>query len=540
MSRLRRGLAALLVTVLGLLAAVTVETVDPTSASAASTNTLLLYDSTGPYAYLGEQYGMMAANLASHFGTVTARPVTTYTAGEMAGYTAVIYLGATYDEPLPNAFLDDVISGTTPVVWLWSNIWQLTARQFASTGKYWVHERGWEWIGYEYNSIPSVTYKGRTLSRYAASEGGVMNIQIADPAKATVLATANRADGSTFPWATRSGNLTYIGEMPFSYIAESDRYLAFADILFDALAPNTPERHRALVRIEDVSPVSDPAELRTVADALAAEGVPFSVTVIPEYRDPTGNYNGGVAETVTLAQAPLVVAALNYMVSKGGTLIMHGWTHQYDGLNNPYNGVSGDDTEFFRLIEDPVTDNVVFFGPMPDDAQSAHQTRLNNGLAGFASVGLARPTIFTPPHYAASPNAYSAIRSSFTARYDRGLYFTNQLTGGTPDTSRFVGQFFPYPVTDVQGMRVVPENLGNEEPDAFNNNPPRGPQTIIDSAATNLVVRDGFASFFWHPYLVSDSRVGIAHLTQIVRGIKALGYTFVSSGSIATAATPAS
>ena len=79
----------------------------------------------------------------------------------------------------------------------------------------------------------------------------------------------------------------------------------------------------------------------------------------------------------------------------------------------------------------------------------------------------------------------------------------------------------------------MPENLGNEELDAFNTNPPRLPADVIANAQANLVVRDGFASFFWHPYLVSDPRAGTAHLRQIVQGIKALGYTFVSASSVA-------
>ena len=36
------------------------------------------------------------------------------------------------------------------------------------------------------------------------------------------------------------------------------------------------------------------------------------------------------------------------MVSKGGTLIEHGNTHQYSNVANPYSGVSGDDFEFYR------------------------------------------------------------------------------------------------------------------------------------------------------------------------------------------------
>ena len=73
------------------------------------------------------------------------------------------------------------------------------------------------------------------------------------------------------PWALRARNLTYVGELPFVYTSETDRYLVFADLLFDALAPRTPERHRALLRLEDINPRTDPKALRTIANYLHDE-----------------------------------------------------------------------------------------------------------------------------------------------------------------------------------------------------------------------------------------------------------------------------
>ena len=72
------------------------------------------------------------------------------------------------------------------------------------------------------------------------------------------------------------------------------------------------------------------------ADTLAAEEVPFSVTVIPEYRDPKGVLQRRcAARSARCGRPPAVVSALRYMQSKGGTLVMHGWTHQFDGLDQP-------------------------------------------------------------------------------------------------------------------------------------------------------------------------------------------------------------
>ena len=75
-------------------------------------------------------------------------------------------------------------------------------------------------------------------------------------------------DGSTFPWAVRSGNLTYVGEVPLSYRSPTDRSLAFADLIFDVLAPDRAARHAALLSQHDVGQDADPARLRAVVSEL--------------------------------------------------------------------------------------------------------------------------------------------------------------------------------------------------------------------------------------------------------------------------------
>jgi hypothetical protein len=73
--------------------------------------------------------------------------------------------------------------------------------------------------------------------------------------------------------------------------------------------------------------------------------------------------------------------------------------------------------------------------------------------------------------------------------------------------------------------RGDPENIGNIEPVAYNTHPVRLPADLVASAKRNLVVRDGVASFFYHPYL------GTSYLKQSVEGIQGLGYTFVPAAS---------
>src|SRR5258706_16401883 len=155
-----------------------------------------------------------------------------------------------------------------------------------------------------------------------------MDYVVTDPARARSLADAVRPDGTTFPWAIRSGQLIYVGEIPFAYVSHDDRYLAFADLMFGALAPNTATRHRALVRIEDVGPTANPKDLKAVADYLSRRGVPFSVAVYPEYRDPLGANSGGVPLVKRLRSEPPLVAAIRYIQSKSGYIAMPGYTHR--------------------------------------------------------------------------------------------------------------------------------------------------------------------------------------------------------------------
>lgn len=516
---------------------------------AGSSTTLVLYDTTGPYGYLGQDYATFAGNLATAFGAVVAEPVTDYVAGQVNAFTATVYLGSTYGEPLPASLLTDVVATTRPVIWMNDNIWQLgtAAGVAAFTAKY-----GWDPTQSYFATDPvtSVAYNGQTLSRDPANLAGILGPDITNAALVQVLASAwcattpctslaRSADGSTFPWAIRSANLTYVGELPFSYVTETDRAIIVADLLFDALRPAITKQHRALVRLEDVSPVSNPKQITAYADYLSGQRVPFSIGVIPEYTDPNGVYNHGSKKTMTLADAPKLVAALKYAQSKGGTLIEHGYTHQYGKTDNPYTAVTADDFEFYRArCSTTPTPPYAFFapcgssgtvvelGPVPGDSKSWAAGRVSSGRALFTAAKLAVPDIWETPHYAASAADYAGFAQYFSVRYERDLFFGGQLAAAPADYTNVYGQFFPYVVHDLYGSTVLPENLGDYEPQAYNGHPARLAADIVAAAKANLAVRDGFASFFIHPY---DP---ISALKSIVTGIKGLGYVFVSTAAV--------
>jgi uncharacterized protein YdaL len=538
--------------------AVTTPSQAKTWGAAGAATTLVLYDSTDTWGWLGELYAIGGGNLATHFGTVTAEPVVDYVAGQVNNYTATIYIGSTYNEPIPQSFLNDALSTTKPMMWVGDNIWQLTGASGSAADTAFMAKYGWDPATSFFDTadtIASVSYKGQTFSRNTANTGGILAPHITTASQVSTLASANctstagavatcnsiaQSSGTSFPWAIHSSNLMYIGEVPLSYISPTDRYIAFADLLFNELAPTATPSHEGLVRLEDVSGQSSPSNLTAWASYLKSQGVPFSIAVIPQYVDPTGYYNNGVPVSETLAQSPAMVAALKTAVADGGTIIEHGYTHQYSNIPNPFTGVTGDDFEFYRTqcsttATPPFTfeascsnaDAVIEEGPLPGDSQLWASGRVILGRAMFALAGLPTPTIWETPHYAASAADYAGIDQTYKTRYEEELFFGGQLSGQPINYSHVFGQFFPYEVHDLYGSTIIPENLGDYEPVAEFGNPTRTGLAMVSEAQQNLAVTQGVASFFIHP-----DYDPLSVLQQVVTGLKGLGYTFVSPAGL--------
>ncbi len=427
--------------------------------------------------------GRQLAALMGHFNTVTTvKGVNQYTPNELEIYDITFYIGFTATNSVPAKFLNDVFSTSKDIFWINTGFIDFCRR-------YPVRKK----FGFSVANLDSVSVFDEVQvgsKMFGKGEPITAVIEISERNAVSILATAvsSRRHRDT-PYLVKSRNLTFIADSPFASASESDRYIYFADLLHDVLQQPHEQSHSALLRIEDVTPLDNPDRLRDIADFLSGRDIPFLVGVIPFYVDPSAGIR------VSLSDKPDMVDALKYMVKNGGTIVMHGVTHQYKGT-------TAVDFEFW----DEMTNK-----PIKDETPEYIAHKLETGIQEFMRNGL-NPLIWETPHYTASFTLYSTVAKYFSTACEQRLSIEDF------DYS----QQFPYVIQkDLFGQRIYPENLGYVPLDS-NKDVSRGyVETIIKNAKINLAVRDGFATAFFHSFLDIDL------LEELVNGIQKAGYTYI-------------
>jgi uncharacterized protein YdaL len=400
-----------------------------------------------------------------------------YKGGELSRYRFVFVLGVDDRKTqCPLVLLSDIRAASVPVFWIAKHLDEIADPEFAKK----IGFRSG--AGQQLTGFKHVLYKNKSLPK---SDPTLFSIEVLDKTKVQIEATAADDAGSARPYLVRSGAFWYCADSPFAYTAEGDRYLVFCDVLHDFFRIPHQEERKALLRIEDVSIDDDTDDLRDLADYLSERHVPFQISLIPIFRDPKENTE------IYLSDRPEFVRTIRYMVSKGGLVVLHGVFHQYNDQRR-----SGDDYEFW----DDMTEK-----PIQGDSAELVEQRLRIGLEECFKNGI-YPVTWETPHYGASTLDYQTIGRFFNTAYERVLSVHNSDSG----------HLFPYPSIDRFGRFIIPECLGyiaKEKPD---------PDGLVEDADRLQVVRDGVASFFFHPFMDRQ------YLIKVLDGIEKLGYHFAS------------
>jgi uncharacterized protein YdaL len=448
----------------------------------ATKNILVLVEGNYNLSNIPTAEGRQLAQLLGHFNThVSVVGVSGYKPGELQKYDVTFYIGYS-GVPVPASFMSDVFGTSKSVVWINTGF-----TEFSS--KYAVNQHfGFSVNEYKKNSTFNVVKSGNATFIKGSNELNM--IQVSDKKNVEVWATAVSAKPKAeMPYMVKSKNLVYVADIPFTGASETDRYLLFCDKLHDILNEKHPESHQAIIRIEDINPMSNPDQLRDIADILSERGIPFLVGVVPIYVNP------GEDRRVTLTERPEVVDALKYMVRNGGSIVMHGVTHQYKG-------VSTDDCEFWDGIKAK---------PIAGETEEDDARKMEMGINEFFKNGI-YPIAWETPHYEASMKSLDVISHYFSTVVEQRMVIDNFD----------FGQYFPYVIKkDIYGQCIYPENMGYVPLSSNIDTSRKAVLRIIKNADAIHQVKDGVLSCFFHPFL--DHKL----LIELVEGIKAKGFTFL-------------
>ncbi|MFL8673997.1 DUF2334 domain-containing protein [Clostridioides sp. GD02404] len=314
-----------------------------------------------------------------------------------------------------------------------------------------------EYLG-KTNNIVSVNYKGKS---YNLDEHYLFNLVKSKDVSNKVIGSIDDTLNK-YPYIINDKNLFYVSKLDLDGVL----FYIFCDSLNDIFNIKKFDKGSIFVRIEDVHAFRDPKNLVDIADYLSSKDIPFAIALIPAYVNPKNH------KIITLSESPDVVKAVKYMQDKGGTVILHGYTHQYKKEE-----VTGEGYEFWDGEKD---------APLNEDMEVFVKNRVLSGLRICIENGI-YPLAFEAPHYAIESEGYKELKR----------YFSTYVGQHQNNDKKFSTNTYPYVIRDTEEFNIfIPENLGYIDPeDNFTF------QDIKEKLDKVSIVRGFSGGFFFHSYL---------------------------------------
>ena len=339
----------------------------------------------------------------------------------------------------------------------------------------------------------------------------VIHVQIENENDTDILAWGED-DSNQYPLFIRNNDHYYFASStllpPYS--------LPFADVLHDVFEMDSDHTtNYGYIRLEDIHPFVDPEQLMEIAEILKERNIPYMIAVIPVYTNPI------TKKRYHFSDSPKLLKTLKFMQENGGSIVLHGYTHQFR-LSETGEGFEFWDVEHNMPIYHNQDDEVIV--KTRDDFQSDEQyeqyvadqksferkyieERLTNGIEELANYGL-YPLAFEAPHYTMSQNGYEVVADYFTT-------YVGQIQ--LSDNDWEIMSTIPYQSQPnlLHGMTLLPETIGYVRPEDRN-----AIEKMIQSAHNYLNVRDGMIAGFYHPYLGSERLIALLDQLENIPNIQ--------------------
>ena len=299
-------------------------------------------------------------------------------------------------------------------------------------------------------------------------------------------------DEGTFPLIMRKGKNYYLAADSF----DRPYSVYFSQALNTFFDVETIDKTPAYIRLEDVHPLSDPNRLMAAAEELKRRDIPYMIAVIPVYTDPESG------RRYHFEDQREVLKVLKYMQNNGGSVVLHGYTHQFRDSETGegfefwdvehqmpiYHGPEDEVTQLLKADFENAKEYETYVETNKNYERQYIKKQITRGVQELANYGL-YPLAFEAPHYTMSQNGYQVISDHFSTYV--GQVQLSDEDWEIMDTTPYATQ-----PTILNGMRLLPETIGYVQPEA------KEPvKDMMNSADFYQVTEGGMLGAFYHPYL---------------------------------------
>lgn len=323
----------------------------------------------------------------------------------------------------------------------------------------------------------------------------MLNMEVVKKERVDIVISGKK-DHREYPLLLKKGRNYYFAS---DFLKHSFAIL-FGEALLNIFQEDTDlMKHPGYIRLEDIHPLVDPDKLMEIAQVLVEKEIPYMIAVIPIYTNPD------TKKQYRFSDSPKLLKVLRFMQDNGGSVVLHGYTHQFR-LSETGEGFEFWDVEYNMPIYHGPEDKVIILEEKDFDRLGEYEQyvkeqqdferkyikdRLTAGIHELVNYGL-YPLAFEAPHYTMSQHGYK-VASGFFSTY------VGQVQLSDEDWEIMTTAPYITKPTFLHGMNLLPETIGYVEPDD-----PFAIEKMLDKASDYKFVSNGIISGFYHPYLGVD------------------------------------
>lgn len=265
-----------------------------------------------------------------------------------------------------------------------------------------------------------------------------------------------------FPYIINEKNLWHVSQIDNSSVI----FYIFSDVLNDIFKVDKFREEKVFIRIEDVNPLMDINKLKSIADFLYSEDIPFMISLVPDVIDTKTGYTTGISDKKEF------IETIKYMQKKGGAVILYGYINQ-----NSKKEVIKEGYKFENEKEST---------PLNFDMEKYVYDKVGKNLDECVKNQI-YPLAFGAPHYDMDIREYKEFKK----------YFSTYVEQYQNNDKRFISKAYPYILKDTETFNIlIPENLGN-----MGKNNSLWLREIQENFRKISIVRGYTAGVFFNPYM---------------------------------------